>query len=172
MLFPKYSTIVRAAAAFCLLAALTLTGCGYKVTNSQTSIFGDGSSTMFIRNVNNSTVYPWITQSLRTVMYDELTDRNIVKMTDSEDADYKMDIDISKFSTRSRVLGVKDEVLEYTVNLTFVANVYDGKTNELKWTSNSVSISRAYPTNDERLAGEEITRLLVEKIADQLRSSF
>ena len=172
MLFPKLSIFSRVAALMCLLAAITLTGCGYKTTNNQSSLFGDGTSTMQIREVKNATIYPWINQVLRTSMYDEITNRNIAVMTGSSSADYDMVINIKRFSTRSRVLGTKDETLEYTVRLTFVADVYDGVTNQLVWTSNDVTIERPHPTDDERLAGEEITELLVQKLADQMRSTF
>ncbi|MCG8530799.1 MAG: LPS assembly lipoprotein LptE [Desulfovibrionales bacterium] len=172
MLFPQCSIVSRTATLICLLAALLLSGCGYTTTNSQPSLFGNGTSTMHIREVKNATIYPWLNQSLRTAMYDEITNRHIAVMSGSSSADYAMVLDIKKFSIRSRVLGTKDETLSYTVSLTFVADVYDNATKELVWTSNDATISRAYSTNDERTTGDEITALLAQKLADKMRNTF
>lgn len=171
MTLPTLSSVSRIFAVLCLLASLSLTGCGYSLTNNQPSLFGNGSSTMRIREVKNSTIYPWINQIVRSSMYDEITDRNIAMMTASESSDYSMVINITKFTIDSRVLGTKEETLEYTVALTFNAEVYDDK-NEQVWTSGSTSLSRAYPVSDARLAGTQITNLLVEKLADKMRNTF
>lgn len=172
MQFPNFSYVARAVAAVCLLATLTLTGCGYKFTNDHPSIFGDGTATMRIKEVDNTTVFPWINQTLRSQLYDEITDRNIAIMTASESADYEMVIKISKFTITSRVLGTKRETLEYTVELEFEATVYGGEETEVVWGSGKTSISRAYPTSDARFAGTQITKLLVESIADKMRDTF
>lgn len=171
MTLPTLSSVSRIFAVLCLLASLSLTGCGYSLTNNQPSLFGTGSSTMRIREVKNSTIYPWINQVVRSSMYDEITDRNIAKITASESADYSIVIDIEKFTINSRILGTKEETLEYTVYLTFSAVVYDSN-NEQVWTSNSTSLSRSYPTSDARLAGTQIANLLVEKMVDKMRNTF
>jgi outer membrane lipopolysaccharide assembly protein LptE/RlpB len=126
---------------------------------------------MRIREVKNSTIYPWINQVVRSCMYDEITDRNIAVMTASESSDYSMVIDIEKFTINSRILGTKEETLEYTITLTFSATVYDSK-NEQIWTSNSTSLSRSYPTSDARFAGTQITDLLVQAMVDKMRNTF
>lgn len=171
MMLPRFSAVSRLCAILTLFAALTLTGCGYTFTNNQPSLFGDGSSTMRIREVKNSTIYPWINQVLRTSMYDEITDRDIAVMTGSEDADYSMVIDIQKFTIDSRVRGKKNETLDYTITLTFTVSVYN-KNNELVWASERTSLARSYPTSDARLAGTQISNLLVEKIVDKMRNTF
>ncbi|KAF1075434.1 LPS assembly lipoprotein LptE [Halodesulfovibrio sp. MK-HDV] len=171
MTFPTLSSASRIFAVLCLLASLSLTGCGYSLTNNQPSLFGSGSSTMRIREVKNSTIYPWINQVVRSCMYDEITDRNIAVMTASESSDYSMVIDIERFTINSRVLGTKEETLEYTITLTFSATVYDSKNEEI-WTSNSTSLSRSYPTSDARFAGTQITNLVVQAMVDKMRNTF
>ncbi|SIN69784.1 LPS assembly lipoprotein LptE [Halodesulfovibrio marinisediminis] len=170
MTLPTFSSVSRIVAALCLLASLTLTGCGYSLTNNQPSLFGNGSSTMRIREVKNSTIYPWINQVVRSSMYDEITNRNIAIMTASESSDYSMVIDIEKFTIDSRVLGSKEETLEYTVNLVFNTKVYDDKNKEI-W-SGSASLSRSYPVSDARIAGTQLANLLVQKMVDQMRNTF
>ncbi|MEZ6853382.1 LPS assembly lipoprotein LptE [Halodesulfovibrio aestuarii] len=171
MTLPTLSSASRILAVLCLLASLSLTGCGYSLTNNQPSILGNGSSTMRIREVKNATIYPWINQIVRSSMYDEITNRNIAIMTGSESADYSMVIDIEKFTISSRVLGTKDETLEYTVYLVFNATVYDNK-NEQVWSSGSTGRSRSYPVSDARLAGTQIANLLVQKMVDNMRNRF
>ncbi|MCT4536169.1 hypothetical protein [Halodesulfovibrio sp.] len=171
MTLPALSSVSRLCALICLLATLALSGCGYTFTNNQPSLFGDGSSTMRIREVKNSTIYPWITQVVRTAMYDEITDRNLAVMTASDKADYSMVIDVEKFTINSRIKGTKDETLEYTVTIIFSTSVYS-KANKLVWTSDKTTLSRSYPVSDERTAGVEIINLLVEKMADKMRNTF
>jgi len=104
-------------------------------------------------------------------MYDEITQRNIAVMTASESSDYSMVIDITAFTINSRVSGTKDETLEYTISLTFNATIYDSENKEV-WTSGSTGMSRAYPTSDARVAGTQVSRLIIERMVDKMRYEF
>lgn len=171
MTLPRFSSISRIITICCLLATVTLTGCGYTLTNNQPSVLGTGSSTVRIREVKNSTIYPWINQVVRSSMYDEITKRNIAIMTASESSDYSMVIDITAFTINSRISGTKDETLEYTISLTFNTIVYDDQNQEV-WTSGSTGLSRSYPTSDARFAGTQISRLIIERMVDKMRNEF
>ena len=74
-----------------LLVCLMLTGCGYvwrgqEGSLSENSVLGNGSKTLKIKSVEQTSLYPWLTYQVRSLVRDDIHARNLAKWVDDGQA--------------------------------------------------------------------------------------
>ena len=89
-----------------LLVCLMLTGCGYvwrgqEGSLSENSVLGNGSKTLKIKSVEQTSLYPWLTYQVRSLVRDDINARNLAKWVDDGQADYTLTVRIPSFKVRS-----------------------------------------------------------------------
>ena len=84
-----YGRLYRLAAGLLsgLLVCLMLTGCGYvwrgqEGSLSENSVLGNGSKTLKIKSVEQTSLYPWLTYQVRSLVRDDINARNLAKWVD------------------------------------------------------------------------------------------
>ena len=87
-------------------ALLAVSGCGYTwrgEENSSTthSVLGDGSKTLRIRSVEQTTLYAWIPYIVRSQLRDEIAARGLAKWVDAAPSDFTIGVKILGCRMRS-----------------------------------------------------------------------
>lgn len=155
-----------------LLFSLCLGSCGYHLASSGSSVLGDGSSTLKIKGVDNPTLYPWLPHAIRSRLRDEIGARYLAKWVDSGSADYEIQINIVRFSSREWIRTEVDTSQLYDTNLTIEAILYEGSTNKEVWRSSKIAYSERSEEVDEKEASVDIITQVIRLLADQLRNTF
>lgn len=159
-----------------LLACLMLAGCGYvwrgqEGSLSENSVLGTGDKTLRIKSVDQSTLYPWLTYQIRSLVRDDINARNLAKWVDDGPADYTLTVRVPSFQIRSYgQYRSASELYTATINMEFV--VYDGKTNTEVWRSGSIYYSENYENANEETAIRSILELAVRRCMDALQQRF
>ena len=130
-----YGRLYRLAAGLLsgLLVCLMLTGCGYvwrgqEGSLSENSVLGNGSKTLKIKSVEQTSLYPWLTYQVRSLVRDDINARNLAKWVDDGQADYTLTVRIPSFKVRSYgQYRSASQLYTATISIEFI--VYDGKTN-------------------------------------------
>lgn len=155
-----------------LLAACCLGGCGYQLATSGTSILGDGTATLKVKGVDNPTLYPWLPHAIRSRLRDEIGARYLAKWVDSGSADYEIQINIVRFTSREWIRSEVDTSQLYDINLTIEAILYEGSTNKEVWRSGHLSYAERAEQVDEKQASGDLITQVVRLLADKLRHTF
>lgn len=170
--------ILRASlcAALTLVAACSLSACGYGfgagAETVLTPVTKGVTPTMKIKRVENPTLFPWITQVVRTEVRDELAARKIVRWVDTGKTDYELAIKIDSFTFRSWLTNRDDLTSLYSASMTFTGIVYRADTNEEIWRSGGIQYSQNYEQVQERVAAGELTRELARRLASRMQQVF
>lgn len=159
-----------------LLACPMLAGCGYvwrgqEGSLSESSVLGAGNKTLKIKSVDQSTLYPWLTYQIRSLVRDDINARNLAKWVDDGPADYTLTVRVPSFQIRSYgQYRSATELYTATINMEFI--VYDGKTNTEVWRSGSIYYSENYENSNEESAIRSILELAVRRCMDALQQRF
>ena len=159
-----------------LLACLMLTGCGYvwrgqEGALSENSVLGNGSKTLRIKSVEQTSLYPWLTYQVRSLVRDDINARNLAKWVDSGQADYTLTVRIPSFKVRSYGEYRSASQL-YTATIAIEFIVYDGKTNTEVWRSGNIYYSENYENANEESAIKSILEMAVRRCMDALQQRF
>ena len=157
-----------ALALLCLLQA----GCGYKLASDEPSVLGSGEKTVKIKRVENPTLYPWLSPQIRTIVHDEVNYRKLGRWVDSGEADYELDVEVTRFRVSDHGYSREGTSVMYSASMTMIISVYDGSTNKLIWNSGRIDLSRVYDTDGAQAAAQELSRELVRRGMDRMRFAF
>ena len=157
-----------ALALLCLLQA----GCGYKLASDEPSVLGSGEKTVKIKRVENPTLYPWLSPQIRTIVHDEVNYRKLGRWVDSGEADYELDVEVTRFRVSDHGYSREGTSVMYSASMTMIISVYDGSTNKLVWSSGRIDLSRVYDTDSAQAAALELSRELVRRGMDRMRFAF
>lgn len=162
-------------AALCVLA-VGLAACGYGFGADSPSVLTPPAPgvkpTIKVKSVENPTLYPWLSYSLRTELYDELAARGIARWVESGRADYEISLKVESFTIRSWLTDPDDATSLYEANMTLEAIVYRGDTNQEVWRSGNVTYSQSYEQVQERTVSSDLTRELVRRLVSDMRRAF
>ena len=157
---------------FVLMLSLLGSSCGYKLASEEPSVLGKGNSTLKIKRINNPTLYVWLSHQMRTIVHDEVQFRQLGKWVDSGKADYELEVNILQFGVQDCGYSREGESVMFSANMQMEINVYDGSSNQLKWQSGVVSLSRVYDTDNSREASQELATELIRRCLDRMRFVF
>lgn len=157
-----------ALALLCLLQA----GCGYKLASDEPSVLGSGEKTVKIKRVENPTLYPWLSPQIRTIVHDEVNYRKLGRWVDSGEADYELDVEVTRFRVSDHGYSREGTSVMYSASMTMIISVYDGSTNKLIWSSGKIELSRVYDTDSAQAAAQELSRELVRRGMDRMMFAF
>lgn len=175
--FASHGSVRFAATLLCvLLVCLTLTGCGYiwrgqEGSLSEDSVLGTGSKTLKIKSVEQSTLYPWLSYRVRSLVRDDINARNLARWVDDGPSDFTLTVRVASFKIRSygQYRSV-NELFTATINMEFL--VYDGKTNTEVWRSGPIIYQENYENADEESAIKSILELAIRRGMDKLQQRF
>ena len=156
----------------CVFFLMSATGCGYQLASSQPSVVGDGTRTLKVKGVDSPTLHPWLPHEIRSKLRDEVGARYLAKWVDSGSADYEIQINVIRFSTREWVRTEHDTTQLYSTSLTLQAIIYEGSSNREVWRSGQISYSEYEDKSDEKAASGDIITQCIRKLADQMRNEF
>ena len=95
---------MRARAGLLVVLCLLMGACGYRWQGFDDpavgSVIGDGSKTLKIDRVEQSSMFPWVPYYLRSLIRDEVNLRKLARWVDSGDADYTMTVRMPSFQIR------------------------------------------------------------------------
>ena len=153
----------------------SLSACGYTLlgtrADTRNSVLGTGDKTIAITKIEQSSLFPWLSYSLRTELHTEMNMRRLAKWVDVEKADYTMEAVLTSFEKRAYISGDDDETLLNLVAAQLTVTVYD-KEHKTVWTSGPVTYSENYENIREEEAIHEIIRELVYIVYDRMQSTF
>lgn len=157
-------------------AALSLAACGYGFGTEGESVLEAPAPhvlpTMKIKNVENPTLYPWISHVVRNEIRDEVAARNLAAWVDSGKSDYEMALKVERFTFRSWLTNKDDETMLYSGSMTLEATIYKGDSNAVVWQSGAISYSQNYERVQERVVAADLTRELARRLASRMRQDF
>ena len=156
---------------FCLLA-----GCGYswrgeEASRATVSVLGDGSKTLKIRNIEQSTMYTWLPYMVRSLLRDDITARGLAQWRDSGEADFGLSLRVNSFQIRSYGQNKYKNIL-FTGTASMELILYDGQTNTEVWNSGALTYSDTFENANEEQAIQEILRMGVRRLVDRLQQRF
>lgn len=155
---------------------LSLAGCGYvwrgqEGSLSEHSVLGAGNKTLKIKSVEQTTLYPWLSYRIRSLVRDDINARSLAVWVDDGPADYTLTIRVPSFQVRS--YGVyRSRTLLFTATIKMEFIVYDGKTNTEVWRSGVIEYSENYETANEENAMKDIITMVVRRCMDSLQQRF
>lgn len=155
-----------------LIFIILISGCGYSLTGKQASILGDGTKTIKFKGVDNPTLHLWLPSDIRDLTRDEIGSRCMARWIDEGEADWEIKIIISRFELSGHGYARSGASLLYSANMIMAAEIYSGKNNSVVWNSGSISKSQIYEVADEQTAVRELSKDLVQQLADRMRISF
>ncbi len=162
-----------------LFALAALGGCGYHFGADMPTVLqqngtsaGGSLPTLKIKDVDNPTMYPWLTYSLRNRLRDELAARQVARWVDSGKADFEISLKVQSFTYRTWMRDDNDVTTLYAANMILEGIVYRGDTNALLWRSGNIAYYQTYETMQERIAGEDLVVNLVRQLVDRMRNNF
>lgn len=155
-----------------LLALFCAAGCGYQLASSSPSIMGDGTSTLKVKGVDNPTLYPWLPHAIRSNLRDEIGARYLARWVDTGSADYELQINIIKYTSREWIRTEVDTSQLYDTTLTIEAILYEGSTNKEVWRSGNIAYSERTEDVDEKQSSGDIIKQTMRLLADKLRQTF
>jgi len=167
-LFPVQSFVCCLLCVFLLISS----GCGYQLASSQPSVVGDGTRTLKIKGVDSPTLHPWLPHEIRSRLRDEIGARYLAQWVDSGSADYEIQINVIRFTTREWVRTEHDTTQLYSTSLILEAIIYEGSSNKEVWRSGQLSYSEYEDKSDEKAASGDIITQIIRKLADKMRNEF
>lgn len=159
-----------------LCLCLMLTACGYQWQGFHTpaaySVLGDGSKTLKIAYVEQSSLYPWVSYTLRSMARDEITMRKLAVWKDDGEADYTLGIRMPSFHISSYSSNREDVTLLYSANIQLELVVYHGTSGAVAWRSGLINYSERYENPTETAAIREVMTQAMYRVMDRLQQEF
>ena len=181
-----YGRLYRLAAGLLsgLLVCLMLTGCGYvwrgqEGSLSENSVLGNGSKTLKIKSVEQTSLYPWLTYQVRSLVRDDINARNLAKWVDDGQADYTLTVRIPSFKVRSYgqyrsasqlyTATISIEFIVYDVDSVWLVHIVS---NTEVWRSGPIYYEENYENANEESAIKSILEMAVRRCMDALQQRF
>lgn len=156
-----------------LLLCLLIGACGYQWQGFDNptvdSVLGDGSSTLKMDSLEQTTMYPWVPYYLRSVIRDEVNLRKLARWVDSGDADYTMSVRVLSFLMRSYASNKEDVTLLNAAKVRLEIVIANGTTGEVVWRSGIISYSENYENTRESVAIREVLTQAVNRGLDRMQ---
>ncbi|MDR2605260.1 MAG: LPS assembly lipoprotein LptE [Desulfovibrio sp.] len=179
MSFPKRKCFRKAAprrtAALllcCLLTAALCAGCGYTLATDSPSVLGDGNKTLKVKGVDFPTLHPWLPNTLRSILRDEIGARRLARWVDSGPADFTIQINVLSFTNREWISSELDTTQLFASSITLEAVVYSGAENREVWRSGKISYSEYEAQVDEKALSGSILKQIIRRLCDEMRNTF
>ena len=164
--------IFRPAILVCLMVAAMLSGCGYSLSGLQPSILGNGDKTIKFKGVDNPTLYLWLPSDIRSMVRDEIGSRCMARWVDTGDADWEIKVIVHRFELSGHGYSRSGASLLYEGTMIMSAEVYNGKSNTVVWSSGPIAKTQVYEVADEQSAVRELSKDLVYQLVDRMRIEF
>ncbi len=162
-----------------VMTVAVLNGCGYRLgADMPTVLQQNGTSptgalpTLKIKDVDNPTMYPWLTYSVRNHLRDELAARHVAKWVDSGKADYEISVRVQSYTYRTWMRDDNDVTTLYSANMTLEGIIYRGDSNAVLWRSGNINYYQTYETTQDRTAAEDLVLNLIRQLVDKMRNNF
>lgn len=121
--------------------------------------------------MEQTSLYPWLTYQVRSLVRDDINARNLAKWVDDGQADYTLTVRIPSFKVRSYgQYRSASQLYTATISIEFI--VYDGKTNTEVWRSGSIFYEENYENANEESAIKSILEMAVRRCMDALQQRF
>lgn len=134
-------------------------------------MLGNGSETLKAKSVEQTSFYPWLTYQVRSLIWDDINARNLVKWVDDEQADYILTVRIPSFKIHS--CGQYRNALQlYTTTISMEFIVYGGKASTEVWRSGPVYYEENHENANEESAIKSILEIAVRRCMDALQQHF
>jgi len=159
----------------CALVMLTLTGCGYHLTNSQANRKLSYQS-IWVPFFSNESISPTAQTTLRRAFYDEVHAlRGLNPAASQETADISMKAKLISYSSGAVSYSPKDEVREYKLSLNVELEAYKKGQLQPLW-KGQIQGSKQYPANAnlalQRNAEEQALDAAARSIAQKFISAI
>ena len=156
---------------FCLLTA----ACGYTIRGQQDaipadSILGDGTKTLKIQSVDQTTLYSWLPYMVRSALRDGITERGLARWTD-DTPDYTISANLTScfISNENNASGASQL---FTVSIVMQFIVRDGRSNVELWNSGAIAYSDSFQFESENEAVRQVVNECVRMGLDKLQQRF
>ncbi len=157
------------------LILLTLTACGYQVHNiqgsPQQSILGNGSSTVSIGAIEQSSLYPWVPHFITTTLKDEMSLRQIAKWESFERSDYLINVNLSSIKIGAFDDSYINESEISSASVVITLNIHETQSGKSVWNTR-VGYSENYENPREDSAIREVIEEALKIAMDNLQSTF
>ncbi len=159
-----------------LVLVLFLTACGYKVHGLsdmpvQTAI-GNGTATLRVDSVEQSTLYPWLPHYVTSVIRDEIVLRKLAKWSNSLNSDYYLNAEVLSFDISAYDEDYFKSATLSSATVRLVINIFDSQTHETVWTSHEVTYSETYESTKADSSIREVLKEAIELAFDNLQNTF
>lgn len=171
----RIPALLQVAVAFLLLCIL-LSGCGYTLrgqegSRSEDSVLGNGSKTLKIKEIDQTTLFPWLPYMVRSILRDDITERGLAQWVDEGASDYTLTVKIASFQIRSYgQYQHSSQLFTGTLNMQLI--LYDGRTNTEVWQSGPLYYSDNFENANEEEAIREILQMTIRRAVDRLQQKF
>ncbi|MDR2669969.1 MAG: LPS assembly lipoprotein LptE [Desulfovibrio sp.] len=156
----------------CLLPASFCAGCGYTLATDSPSVLGDGLKTLKVKGVDYPTLHPWLPNTLRSLLRDEIGARRLARWVDSGPADFTIQINVLSFTNREWISSELDTTELFASSITLEAVVYSGAENREVWRSDKISYSEYEAQVDEKALSGSILKQIIRRLCDEMRNTF
>ncbi len=157
-----------------ILLCLNLSACGYKIhgyNEDNYSILGDGSKSISIGEITQSSLYTDIPYYTASQIRDEIALRRIAKWASQGKGDYEININIPTFRLRNFESSYVENVLVSSLNIVLIMSINDRITGRNIWTSNQISYSENYENPRESIVINEVLTDIIKQAFDMLQSA-
>ncbi|MDR1947113.1 MAG: LPS assembly lipoprotein LptE [Desulfovibrio sp.] len=156
----------------CLLPVLFSAGCGYTLAPDSPSVLGDGLKTLKIKGVDYPTLHPWLPNSIRSILRDEVGARNLAHWVDSGPADFTIQVNVLSFTNREWISSELDTTQLFASSMTMEAVLYSGGENREIWRSGKIRYSEYEEQVDEKALSASLLRQIIRRLCDEMRNTF
>lgn len=167
---------MRARAGLLAVVCLLLASCGYQWQGfgnpTVSSVLGDGTKTLKIDRVEQSSMFPWVPYYLRSLIRDEVNLRKLAKWVDSGESDYMLTVRMPSFQIRSYASDAEDVTLLNSATVELELVIYNGSSGELVWRSGIVTYAENYENTRESVAIREVLTQAVYRVLDRMQQNF
>jgi hypothetical protein len=156
----------------CLLAAFFCAGCGYTLAADSPSVLGDGLKTLKVKGVDYPTLHPWLPNTLRSILRDEVGARRLARWVDGGPADFTIQINVLSFTNREWISSELDTTELFASSITLEAILYSGAENREVWRSGKIGYSEYETRVDEKAIAGSILKQSIRRLCDEMRNTF
>ena len=103
---------------------------------------------------------------------DEIGSRCMARWVDTGDADWEIKVIVHRFELSGHGYSRSGASLLYEGTMIMSAEVYNGKSNTVVWSSGPIAKTQVYEVADEQSAVRELSKDLVYQLVDRMRIEF
>lgn len=155
-----------------LVLILVLAACsGYRMTSGDAPLaLPEGTRTLFLKDVENPTLYPEAGAQLRALVRDEFTRRGGVVWTGPDEASAYLHLKIVSFTTSAAVTDEDDETLKSNASISLEGRITRRSDGSEVWRGRA-SHSESF-LSDREAARESVIEHAARKLADALAQNY